>query len=488
MRSRIVLVMGLLVVAAGLVFASGQDEQAGSDEPVAVKVWLPGGAQDDQAVVNAAAKEYAGPMIGAYPEVQFFGWGEWADRKQLAIQSGEEMDIVFTAEWDRFYEHAARNAWVPLNDLIDDHAPALREAVGFFLEGPVIDGQILAVPTVKEGADSAQWFFNGALVEKYGIPVDEIVTPEDLSPYLQIIKENEPDVVTYLVDPGVSTLDASTLRNTWYNVGVGRSFWYFEDTNAVQHIWHREETWQRYDLMRDWYLAGYFQPEIEDVGGESMHEKYFENGQWFAYSHVGHPGKVGELVARWGYDIVGTGPLTQPVASTQILLGSMMAISRTSEKAEEAIKVLELMNIDQDFNNLLNYGIEGEHYNFVDEQAGVIEAIPDSGYAPNMQWALQNQFLTYLFPAEDPQKWEKYAAFNDSAKLSPTIGFTASQDNIRTILASLSNAQEQYNDLLQRGLVDPAEIRTEVLDSLAAAGVADAEADLTSQVRAFLSN
>jgi len=481
-------VLALLLVSAGLVFSGGQGEEGADGAAVPVMVWLPGGAQDDQATVNQAALEYAGPMIGAYPEVQFFGWGEWADRKQLAIQSGEEMDIIFTAEWDRFYQDAARNAFLPLNDLIDEHAPELREAVGFFLEGPVIDGEILAVPTVKEGADSAQWIFNGELVDKYDIPIDQIKTPEDLRPYLDLVHENEPDVVTYLVDPGVSTLDASTLRNTWYNVGAGREFWYFEETGEVEHIWSRDETWARYEIMRDWYQAGFLQPEIEDVGGESVHEKYFENGNWFAFSHVGHPGKAGEMAARWDYPIIGTGPITQPVVSTQILLGSMMAISRTSDKAEDAIKILGLMNTDKYFNNLLNYGIEGEHYTFVNREAGVIQSVPDSGYAPNMQWALQNQFLTYLFPTEDPEKWEKYRAFNETGRLSPTVGFAARLDNIRTILASLSNVNEQYNDLLQRGLVEPSEIRSEVIAALEDAGVREAEADLTAQVQEFLAN
>jgi putative aldouronate transport system substrate-binding protein len=163
-----------------------------------------------------------------------------------------------------------------------------------------------------------------------------------------------------------------------------------------------------------------------------------------------------------------------------------MAISRTSEKAVPAIEVLELMNNDVVFNNLLNYGVEGTHYNFVDEEAGVIESIEGSGYAPNMQWALQNQFNTYLFPAEDPEKWDKYRAFNESARLAVTIGFTADQNPIRTQLASISTAQEPYIPLLQRGLVDPNELREEFLAAMEAAGIREVEEELTRQVRDYL--
>lgn len=487
MRSRGVLVLGLLGLVAVLGFASGESE-VGSETAVPVKLWVPGGAQDDQAAVNEAAREYAGSRIGAYPELEFFGWDVWADRKALAIQSGEDTDIMFTAAWNSYYEEVVRNAWIPLDDLIDEHAPILYEVVGNFLKGPVLNGQIYAVPTVKEGADSAQFLLNGELCEKYGIPYTEIRSPEQLAPYLALIKENEPDVIPYIIDPDVSDLAASPLRNTWNNIGAGRLFWWFEDTQEVQFIFHREEAWRAVDMTRDWYLAGYFQPEIEDVGGESAHNRYMSNGNFFAYSQTAHPGKAGEMSVAFGREIVGTGPLQQSLVTTEILLGSMLAISRACEHPVEAINIIEMMNTDRYFNNLLNFGIEGRHYEFVSEEEGVIDAIPDTGYAPNMQWALQNQFLTYLYSSENPNKWELYQEFNESARVSPVVGFAADLSGIRTQMASIAVVEEQYRPLLIRGLVDPDDIREEYLSALSAAGVEEVEAELTRQVREFLAN
>lgn len=482
MRSKVVLCVLIALLVPGVLFARGEQEGGAADgEPVPVMIWLPGGAQQDQEAVNEAAREYAADRIGAWPEVEFIGWGEWGDKKQLAIQAGEEMDIVFTASWDNFFQEVARNAWLPLDDLIDENAPSLRQTVGFFLDGPVVDGQIYAVPTVKEGAESRQWFFNAELADRYNVPVDQIVEPSDLDPYLAQIAANEPDVIPYLID-GVSELP--NYRNYFNTIGMGGD-WHYVEGEGVKYIWNREITWDRAEKMHEWYLAGYFQPEVEDVGGTPEADRYWETGNWFAYSHVGHPGKVGELEGRWGYEIYGTGPLQQPLVTTEILMGAMMSISRTSAKAPQAIRVLELMNADQEFNNLLNYGIEGVHYEFVDESAGVIDPVPDSGYSPNMQWALQNQFLTYLLPTEDPQKWERYEAFNESARLAPTVGFTADQAPVRTQLASIANVKEQYNELLTRGLEDPAELRDEFMAALEQAGMLEVEAELTAQFEAW---
>lgn len=482
MKSRFMMGTVLLLVAAGLVFAAGQGEGTVDGEPVPVMLWMPGAAQEDQAMVTEAAKEYAGSRIGAYPDLQWFGWGEWADKKQLAIQSGEEMDIVFTANWNNYFNEIARNAWLPLNDLIDTHAPSLHETVGYFLQGPVKDGQILAIPTVKEGAGSVQWIFNKSLVDEYGVPVAEIKTPQDLEPWLEVIQENEPDVIPYL--QWLEGIPGFPVQTSWEGI-VGINDFFYDPNVGIRFFWNIDEVWELTPVARDWFLRGFFQPEVEDVA-ESGSEKYLTEGSFFAYYHVGHPGKINELSAQYGYEFIGSGPVAQPIAGGGFALGAMHAIARTSSKSIEAIKVLELMNADQRFNNLLNYGIEGEHFTFVDESAGIIEPIAESGYAPNMQWALQNQFLTYLRPNEDPDKWDRYRAFNESARIGDLVGFVADVNPVRSQIAAITNVMQQYDHVLSAGLAEPSEVRDEFMDALKSAGMDDVEAEIGRQVDEFL--
>ncbi|MFP4113429.1 MAG: ABC transporter substrate-binding protein [Spirochaetota bacterium] len=501
MRSRvsIVVVALLLVLGTGIAFAAGQGEGTGDGEPVAVDILMPGGPQPpDSDTVFEAARDYAGPIIGAYPVIEFVPWDNWPNRKRLLLQAGEEMDIVFTASWSDFAQEVARNAWLPLNDLIDEEAPQIRDVVGVFLDGATVDGNIYAVPTVKEQAEGTQFIFNAALVEEYNVPVDEIDSFEDLEPWLAIIAENEPDVIPYLLD-GLST-PTETFRYHWDAVGAGREFYlehpemYGDEEEVVSNAYFIDEVWETAQITRDFYRAGYFQPEVEDVGSnlEAQSTKYQTAGNYFVWSHVSHPGKVPEQSVAWGHELVGSGPVWPQMVTKNILNGSMMAISQTSDHAVEAIKLLELMNVDQDFNNLLNFGIEGRHYEFVDESAGVIRPVAAAntgeGYAPNMQWALQNQFLTYLTENDNPNKWELYQQYNDEAGIWPTVGFIPDLSPVQTQVASVTAVTEEYEQTLIRGLVDPASIMEDFQEALISAGVEDVEAELQRQVREFLDN
>ncbi|MBF9013987.1 MULTISPECIES: ABC transporter substrate-binding protein [unclassified Oceanispirochaeta] len=485
MKKRIGLGFALLamVLIASPLFATGQKEAVNDGEPVEITIYMPGsGAQADQEMVLEEIKAYAGEKIGAYPNIEFIGWGEWDDKKNLMIASGEDFDIAFTASWSNFEQEVSRNAWLALNDLIDENAPSLRENVGRFLNAPVIDGNIYAVPTVKEGAEGNAFLYNAKYVEKYNIPIKDIKTPKELEPWLALIKEKEPDVVPYLVvKDRVSDLPRTMMSN-WDKLAKGFS----RHDGVVMHDWQNDKKWDWSATMYDWFNAGYFQPEAVDLK-DPNDTKYWNNGNWFAFSHVAHPGKAGELSNQHGYSIVAGANLHQPMVTKDIHLGSMMAISQSSKHPVEAIKVLDLMNRDKYFNNLINFGLEGVHYDFVDQEKGIIELLSD-GYRPSMGWALQNQFLNYITAKEDPNKWAKYEEFNVSADVYDSVGFFPDMNPVKTEMASISNVLETYERMLDRGVIDPNSIKDEFQEALINAGVEAVATELQNQIDSYLSS
>jgi putative aldouronate transport system substrate-binding protein len=374
-----------------------------------------------------------------------------------------------------------------LNSLIDQNAPQIRTAVGVFLEGGTVNGKIYAIPTVKEQAEGTFFLYNKRLADKYNVPIAQIKSFADLDPWLQKVKDGEPGVIPYLLG-GVST-PTETSRYHWDAVGWGREFYLYN--GKVLHAYNIEEIWNTARVTRSWYEKGFYQPEVDDVGVVDMaDQKYLRSGNWFAWSHVSHPGKAPEQSTAWGYPIVGGGQVWRQMVTKNILNGSMDAISRTSRNAVPAIKLIELMNVDKQFNNLLNFGIEGKHYQFVDQAKGIIRPLKAAnageGYSPNMQWALQNQFQTYLTEGDNPDKWDQYKKYNADAGVHPSVGFIENLDVVQTQLATVQSVIEEYEPLLIRGLVDPASIKAEFQQKLAAAGIRDVEAELQRQVDAFL--
>ena len=93
------------------------------------------------------------------------------------------------------------------------------------------------------------------------------------------------------------------------------------------------------------------------------------------------------------------------------------------------MKFLEKMYIDPEVANLLAWGIEGKHYQIIDEENGIIdypEGVDASniGYNLNLGWVFGNQFLDYIWNGDSPTLWEETDEFNKNAQASDAFGFS----------------------------------------------------------------
>jgi putative aldouronate transport system substrate-binding protein len=220
-----------------------------------------------------------------------------------------------------------------------------------------------------------------------------------------------------------------------------------------RYVYMIDEAWDSLDVAHRWYQAGHFQSEIEDVGSNAtaQSQKRLAAGDFFARGHVSRPGMVPEQSAAWGHPHIGSGPVWQQMVTKNILNGSMDAISVPSDKSVEAIQPVEHMNVDKFFNNLLNFGIEGSHYEFVDRQNGIIRQLAATG-------------------------------------IRPTVGFYEDLTKVNTQVSSVDAVRQQYDETLWRDLVDPDSMKKEFQDALVAAGVHDVEREVKSQLDAYFAN
>ena len=78
-----------------------------------------------------------------------------------------------------------------------------------------------------------------------------------------------------------------------------------------------------------------------------------------------------------------------------------------------------------------------------------------SGYVPAISWAFGNQFLNYLWTTEDPDKWQKYLEYNDTAVKSNSLGFIPDLEPIKTEIAAVTNVWAEFMPGLETGSTDP---------------------------------
>jgi putative aldouronate transport system substrate-binding protein len=151
-----------------------------------------------------------------------------------------------------------------------------------------------------------------------------------------------------------------------------------------------------------WYKAGYFQKDLEDMITKDSFRARLKTEEWVFTGGAVGPNEEAARSNEMGVPVVTSGAHVQPLITRNMVIGALMAIPVGSKHPVEAIKMLLLMNKDQYVNNLINFGIEGKHWNFVDKAKGIIKFVPDSGYRPDIPWALPNTFLNYITVDQPP--------------------------------------------------------------------------------------
>ncbi|PHV71441.1 sugar ABC transporter substrate-binding protein [Sporanaerobium hydrogeniformans] len=442
------------------------------------------GPQEDVGKVEEAVNKYLADntKLNATIKLNCFDWGSYPDKLQAMIASGEKFDICFTANWaNDYFQQSAKGAFLPLNDLLPKYAPKTQELLGAdFLAGSQIDGINYAIPANKEKAHQWGLVIRKDIAEKYNMDFSNVKTLADMEPFFQTIKEKEPNMYAF-----ESCIGESAFRTLDFDfIGAEKTIGVLKNDSTDMKVFNQfeaPETKEFFKLMHKFYKAGYIREDAASVNDYSADQKA---GKIFAAVRSLKPGKDAEESNAMGQQYMQL-ELTPPVMSNRETTGSMQAISRTSENPERALMFLELFNTDPALNNLINYGIEGIHYEKVSDN--VIKALPDSAkYGSGLGWMYGNQFINYLMDNEDPQKWAKFEAFNAAATPTKTLGFVFNPDKVKTEIAQCASIWDQYVAPLETGTADPEVELPKAIEAFKAAGSDAIMAEKQAQLDAWL--
>jgi len=466
-------------------------ETAASGVDLSEKVtitWYQAGATEpeDLAKVEAAANQYIAENTDLNCELKmyFFDFGTFPEKMNTMINSGEEFDICFTCNWCNDYTtQAGKGAYVDITEMLDQYAPKTKALLGDgFVLGSQIGGRNYAIPANKEKAHQWGLVIRKDIADKYQMDFSNVKTLADMEPFFQTIKENEPGMYALEACEGESAkrlLDYDYIGSDSMPGAV-----YNDDASVVFNQVEKPEMKELFQLMNKFYKAGYIRQDAPSITDYQVDQKA---GKIFAAVRSLKPGKASEEAQTFGHDYMQI-ELTAPVISNRETTGSMEAISSTSKNPERALMLLELFNTDPAFNNLINFGIEGEHYTKVEGTDNIISQGPNySKYSVNSGWALGNQLINYVWDSEPlgAEKWDKFEEFNNSATNTQTLGFIYQSGEVQSQIAQCTNVWKQYMPSLETGAVDPETVLPEFIESLKAAGVDDIIADKQAQLDAW---
>ncbi|NTV79747.1 MAG: extracellular solute-binding protein [Clostridiales bacterium] len=309
-----------------------------------------GDSQNDLELVMEKVNEYTAQKIGVTVTIVQIGWDKYTKTMETVVNAGKEYDIVFTSSWANDYQtNAQRGFFLPLDDLLPEYGAQMYESIDEkFWEAAMVDGKIYGVPNEKELGNMPMWVFTKEYVDKYDIPYEDIHTLEDLEPWLELIKENEPDVVPLYI---TNDFSAPTYMDKIQDI-VGVE--YNDTTLTVKNLFETDQMLSTLRTMRDYYLKGYINENAAVETDNKEIKRFVTKGDGQPYA---------ELI--WskdlGYEVVAS-PIMEVQITNASARGALTAISADTKHPKEAVQLLNLINTDEYLRNLLNYGIEGVHY------------------------------------------------------------------------------------------------------------------------------
>lgn len=491
MKKKLVFLTMLLVLTAALLNGCGkkggssESASAGQQEIVNLKWYQIGDTQEDLPKILEKVNEYTKEKIGVTVDIKQISIGDYNSKMLVSTNTGEEFDLVFTCSWAHDYvANAQKGAFLPLDDLLPQYGKEMYESIDpKFWEAAKINGKIYGVPSEKEIGSMPMWVFTKEYVDKYNIPYQEIHSLEDLEPYLKTIKENEPDVVPFYLSKDFSS--PIYMDRIQEPLGIE----YDDETLTVQNLFETEKMMNTLKTMRDYYLKGYINQDAATVTAEKAVKRFVTKGDGQPYAEV-----------AWGRDLgyeVVTSPIMDTVVTNGSARGALTAVSRTSKHPEKAVELLNLINTDEYLRNLLNYGIEGEHYEKVpvsQEEKAAAEGkqyIYDYKVKINeekrtkysvMYYVQGGMFNTYVLDTEPIDKWNTFKEFNSEAVEAPSFGFDFDLTPVATEVSTFRNVLNEFGAAIYTGSVDPEEYVGKMLDKLNAAGIDKVKTEMQKQV------
>ncbi|MCL2055826.1 MAG: ABC transporter substrate-binding protein [Oscillospiraceae bacterium] len=480
--------------SSGTTSSGGTTTTAPADDggDVPTLIWFmgdPGTIPPDQARVEEVLNEISVREAGVKMQTVFFD----NEGVRLALTAGEPWDISFTCEWyNDFAQQAIAGYFADITDLLPTHAPGLWDSMPAVVwEGARIGGRILGIPVKKDYAAEIFWRFDKEFFDDIGMPapLGTRMTFFDIEPYLAAAKaaidagnplaKNTTPLV--MARGGIGGLLGNhDMINQDAMIGIPYSAVGTANENTITFVLENTDVTDRLDALHRWFNAGYINqdalttevaPQLWSVSsGQGF---YGADAIW-----TGATGFVNEIVQYSG-----------PYLSTASIRGAMNAINVNSQYIEEAVRYQELVNMNQEYRDILRYGIEGVHWDRT--STGLVQR-NDAGRNGYQPWPFSqgSYSLSSVEAAEgvevDPNMWNVIFEGYADIVATNTIGFSFDVTNVQSEIAAVLAVKEKYWRGLATGTLSPADTVPQYISEAESAGIRRIVEEAQSQFDAFL--
>lgn len=436
--------------------------------------------------------------INASVEIIAYNYYEYSQKMTNVIASSEVFDICHTSpSINHYFLNVQRKAFYPIDYLLDTYAPVTKSQVSEDIWKQVeVGGKKYATINLQILPRTFSYFLNNTenmedfIKAKYPdytyetiwqAPIHKLQFIEE---YLGWLRQTGKGVGGY-----TSRIDTvATLQNLYgfddLSTGMGcpgavRASDDLKDGKlTVVNQFESEEYQEMLEYATRWRQMGYIDSQkIQNAQDHENMDLVF-NGTW----------KPGEEQVMSDGTVHNSIQLGEPTYFSSFILGTMNAISSRSKNPARAMKFIELMSTNKELHNLLQFGLEGEHYTKVEGEENRIELIPNSGYDNRwFGWGLGNEFNSYVYDQQPSDIHEQSQTINETARKPAVIGFNFDPEPVKQKIADcLAVSGEYMQTLSEGGYKDQEKAYQDFLAALKAAGCDDVIAEKQRQLDAWV--
>ncbi|MHA0856763.1 extracellular solute-binding protein [Paenibacillus sp. CMAA1364] len=458
---------------------------------VELQFYMLGDAPKDLAIIESKINEMSLKDLNATVKFNFTTWTDWDQKYRLLLTTGQNVDLIFTAEWTQFQSFAKKGAFLPLDDLLPTVAPKLNSYVPKEMwEGVKIDGKIFTVPATYKEYVTQGFVYREDLRKKHNLP--KPTTLESFEAYLDGIKKNEPGI-TPLGDTAVNGISDRITDITFDTVGLGVPYGMgikYRKPTEVTSYWGSEAQLADLKLYKRWADKGFWPKNILN----SKDVDLLVNGKAAALTGD-NPTRFNDQKMRMAathpdWELAySPAPFIKGHAEPNHPMHNGFAIPKDSKNPERALAFYEKMITDKAYNQLTQYGIEGTHYTIDNGYYKMIGDNNTNGFPREGMngWAWRVPEFMLFDPGYDGVK-EIFEELDKIQTPDIFIGFAEDYSSYQSEKAALEQVEKQYLYPLLAGLVPDVEAGVKTfMDKANAAGLEKIQTEYKKQWLQYMS-
>ena len=346
---------------------------------------------------------------------------DYATAFQNMVASGQLADIIACDLTTDIEKLGKDGGVIPLNDLIEEHAPHIKEALdsdpNLKYQATAEDGNIYNIPLGKELKSSQFYWIRQDWLDKLGLEAP--TTVDELHDVLTAFKNNDPNGNGQADE--IPLFDRSATAET--EMGEYLALW---DSSASFYPRDGEITYEpltenyknAVKNLAQWYKEGLIDPEILTRGMSARDTLLSNNTGGFTHDWVStgnYNDSLGEEIP--GFQMTAIAPLKDQNGNVKErdyrYAECGWGISSQCKDPESVIKFMDFM-FTEEGSDLMNWGIEGKTYTVDDKgNKAFTEEVFNSGLAPvEYLRSLGSQYRAGYVQAADYE----YATMNEAGK------------------------------------------------------------------------